>query len=802
MNEKFSHNSNELKARIDLRDIVGYFWGQPTRSKNNYDVYASHWRDDGRSASFNVHATYFKDFGGEGLGGDVYTFLQHELNIDFKAAVEWLANYVGDYPPSPYTGRGLGGGVSLSPLRPQGEGGRGMRAMVEPPPAAWQAAARKVLRQTQNYLWSQHPAAGKVRAYLRDVRGLSDDTIRAAGYGYNPKWQKVTFDGEAAYLAPGIIEPWECDGVLWALRVRCRVGNLAEALNMRSERGRDDGELPKYLNLAGSKQNGALYNGDAITPHKLVLLVEGGFDAQLAQQVLGEGVAVVTFGSASSRPTQQRIDQIKTAAGIFLLLDADAAGQVAQNKLLAALGDEAVALKLPVGKDVTDFVVEHGGSLAALLVKPKGWWRGGLPDTYRSAFLNHFRPMTAPVIEMLNLAADRGLLDSDGFTIEDALRANAALGLNISESSLRRVIHELIGYLFSKLETNKKTKESVSISENSDPRVQVFRFVRLEGVKKALLAWAVPRLIERHYGVKRNRDNVIVGGIIANPTPAMLVALGFSPEDAAEIAPKITELAKSVLNGQEKERRKARKALQYDYQQLVASLEVTESTPLPENWPLGTAGGYRAAFFRATNDPEKRRSRSEIGKQVGIANGSIKGLVHQAGLEKAVPEGEFVIKPLEAPEFLESQVQKAARAVKGYPRSLVVNHADGRSQELFYSGGDMQPEINAFVEQGAEVAVRLQLANRFVEVTDTPPKPEIRPVQAKKPAPPRSQPQNQPRHAFYGPGHDPQWVTEQLTLIFLRLNRLEYRGSRLLDTRTGEIVNDADGGYLLRILLL
>ena len=44
----FQRNSDELKARVDLRDLVGQFWGQPARSKAKYDVYASRWREDGR----------------------------------------------------------------------------------------------------------------------------------------------------------------------------------------------------------------------------------------------------------------------------------------------------------------------------------------------------------------------------------------------------------------------------------------------------------------------------------------------------------------------------------------------------------------------------------------------------------------------------------------------------------------------------------------------------------------------------------------------------------------------------------
>ena len=57
-------NSEDLKSQTNLRDIVRVLWGTPQQSRQQYDVYASRWRDDG----------------GQAINGDVYTFLQYELN--------------------------------------------------------------------------------------------------------------------------------------------------------------------------------------------------------------------------------------------------------------------------------------------------------------------------------------------------------------------------------------------------------------------------------------------------------------------------------------------------------------------------------------------------------------------------------------------------------------------------------------------------------------------------------------------------------------------------------------------------
>ena len=420
-----THDAAALKAQIDLRDVVASLWGDPERTAPRYHTYRARWRDDGQNASFTVYPDRFKDYGGRGRSGDVYEFLQHELDLSFTEALDWLAQHTGSGHTIPTRQR------KATPAR---------RPSTEPPAPQWQHAAQDALEQAQAYLWSDAPDAARVREYLRTVRGFTDETIKAAGYGYNPRWQPLDYQhpqrNYRVKLSPGIVEPWWCDGVLWALRVRRRVGNLAQWLNQPDDTlGR--GDAPKYLNLAGSKQTGAMYNADTITPDGDVLVVEGGFDAQLAAQHLDD-VAVVTFGSATNTPPARRIQQLKQARRVFLLLDADDAGQAAQSQLAAVLDGNAYSVTLPQGNDVTDFIVNHNGDLGAVLqeaaasgrVTPPtdtsadrgAWWANGVPDGVRSALLNYFRPTTAPVIELVNTAVRRGLLSAQAFTINQLLQ--------------------------------------------------------------------------------------------------------------------------------------------------------------------------------------------------------------------------------------------------------------------------------------------------------------------------------------------------------------------------------------------
>lgn len=792
-----SLSAAELKTGVDLRRIVRYFWGEPVRERARYAVYASRWRDDGRRPAFTVYDTYFKDYGGDGIGGDVYDFLMLEMATDFKRAVEWLEDYTG-------------GTVSIMSQRQPVK--TAYTAHDEPPPLNWQAAAATALDKTQQILW-QTPAA---LDYLHNMRGLDDETIHRAGYGYNPDWLAVNWinpdTGRAAYLPPGIIEPWVSDGVLWALRVRCRVGDLAKALDIQADTMRDGREIPKYLNLAGSKQSGALYNADTITTGCDLLIVEGGFDARLAEQILGTQAAVVTFGSATNRPNTRRLKQIQQAQRVYLLLDADAAGQDAQSRLAATLGEKARLITLPAGKDVTDFV-RDGGDLHALLntATAPGWWSHGLPDTVRSTLLNYFRPTAAPVIEMVNTAVNRGLLEPDGFTLDQLLTANIALEFNISESSLRRVVSELEGHFFSRLETNTPSGRDMAchvqqqnISRKTGRAPLRYKLLPLDTVKQTIIAWAVPRIYEKHHPA----DPVAGQGIVARPTPAMMEALGFDTDNAAKLADRLDSALNRVYNLQDDAQIRAGSGAFRALARLTRDLENPDNTPLPENWPLANGTQYRAAFLRATNDPDARRSRSQIQKLLGVANGSVDKMVQQAGLKKAAPEGDYEVAPVTTPRNIKGQVRTAAKKIRGYPLTIISRRADGNTAERSYRGADSTSFIAESLANGGEVFVKFQVANRYLETTDKPPQAQARPQHRSIPAyhgdydiTVKSR-----RRTYYGPVYDPGWLRDQFALALRRTARIDYQPVPfIVDQLTGELLNPdgdpPDPHRLLRLLL-
>ncbi|MBZ0298297.1 MAG: hypothetical protein K8J31_01070, partial [Anaerolineae bacterium] len=276
MTNHLRYETGELKACIDLRKVIEHFWG-PGKPEGRAVRYAAHWRDDGRRDSFYVYDDGYKDFA-SGEAGDLLDWLQKEgIAPDFPSAAQWAINY-------------LGGQVAPvdHPII------RSNRTSLQSTTPDWQQAALKALEESQRYLWSERREPKSILAYLQQERGLTEATIHQRSLGYNPSWHKTDYrnpdTGKLAKLPPGIVIPiWE-NGQLVALRVRCRVGTLAVWLDIDPDQfgsGRHEGEeLPKYLNLAGSRLSGVLFNGDAVVSGQPVLLVEGEFDAMLADQIL------------------------------------------------------------------------------------------------------------------------------------------------------------------------------------------------------------------------------------------------------------------------------------------------------------------------------------------------------------------------------------------------------------------------------------------------------------------------------------------------------------------------------------
>ncbi len=164
-------------------------------------------------------------------------------------------------------------------------------------------------------LWG--PGGESALAYLRG-RGLTDDTIRAAGLGFTPGVMIPTQDGDRAFLYSGITIPWR-DGDRFT-RVKIRRFPRPDL-------------KPKYAEAYSNRP--LIYPDPAvIRPGWPLIVCEGEFDAMLLGQQVPEA-SVITLGSASARTDPAVLSRMLSAPRWFIALDADQAGDTAASKFPA-----------------------------------------------------------------------------------------------------------------------------------------------------------------------------------------------------------------------------------------------------------------------------------------------------------------------------------------------------------------------------------------------------------------------------------------------------------------------------------
>jgi len=153
-------------------------------------------------------------------------------------------------------------------------------------------------------------------AYLRG-RGLTDETIRAAGLGFTFGVSIPTRAGDRCFRFSGIVIPWRDGARLTRIKIR-RI---------------DDGK-PKYSEAYSDRP--LIYPDPAvIRPGKPLIVSEGEFDCLLLGQQLPEA-SVITLGSASARTDPAVLSRMLSSPRWFIALDADQAGDSAASKFPAS----------------------------------------------------------------------------------------------------------------------------------------------------------------------------------------------------------------------------------------------------------------------------------------------------------------------------------------------------------------------------------------------------------------------------------------------------------------------------------
>jgi DNA primase len=291
--------------------------------------------------------------------GDLFTFVQETEGVDFKGALELLADRFG---------------IELQVER-------------EDPGEAEQRRRRERLYELssrtcvyyERYLWESKEAA-PARRYLQEERGLSEEALRAYRVGYAPSaWDKVLVASrrggfsEQELHATGLAQRSQENARLYD-RFRGRI--MFPLTDMRGRvlgfgaRAMRAEQKPKYLNTSDNEiyhKGRHLYGADLARVHATkageVILCEGYTDV-IALHQAGFSNVVGLMGTAL---TDQQVGELsRLTQTVLLALDSDSAGQEAMlkaYKLAAQRKLELRVVKLPEGADPAE-VVQSGGPQA------------------------------------------------------------------------------------------------------------------------------------------------------------------------------------------------------------------------------------------------------------------------------------------------------------------------------------------------------------------------------------------------------------------------------------------------------
>jgi DNA primase len=311
---------------------------------------------DERTPSFGIDPAQkvYYCFGCQ-AAGDVFTFVQETEGVDFKGALELLAERYG---------------VELQ------------REEEDPRQAERRQHRERLLELLsrtsayyERYLWESKEAA-HAREYLTG-RGLGEEILREFRIGYAPSgWDRVLrasregkFTNREVYEA-GLAQRSEQSGKLYD-RFRSRIVFPLADIRGRvlgfGARAMSEGRGPKYLNTADNDvyhKGLHLYGADLARQHATragqVILCEGYTDV-IALHQAGMRNAVGLMGTAL---TADQVGELaRMAQTILLALDADSAGQEAMLKAFRLTSKRNLELRvavLPPGSDPADLVQNAG----------------------------------------------------------------------------------------------------------------------------------------------------------------------------------------------------------------------------------------------------------------------------------------------------------------------------------------------------------------------------------------------------------------------------------------------------------
>ena len=352
---RYTDESKErVREAVDMVDLVGTRTELRRAGVNRYEGLCPF--HDERTPSFGIEPTQklFHCFGC-GEGGDAFRFVQLMEGLDFRGALEYLADRYG---------------VRLEPVE-------------EDPAAAERRRAREraleLLERTAafyvRYLW-ESAEAGPARQYLVS-RGLDEGVLREFRVGYAPSAYDTLlravrgagFSNREAFDA-GLAVRSKGQGMLYdrfRRRIMFPLCDLRGRVLGFGARALGADQKPKYLN---SSDNAVYHKGR----HLFAADIARAHATRAASVIVAEGYTDViamhqaglrnTVGLMGTALTEEQVGELaRLAPRVQLALDADGAGREAMLRAARVAAGRRLELRvvpLPAGTDPADLVAAEG----------------------------------------------------------------------------------------------------------------------------------------------------------------------------------------------------------------------------------------------------------------------------------------------------------------------------------------------------------------------------------------------------------------------------------------------------------
>ncbi len=420
----------QVRRAADIVVVVGEYLKLKRRGKNFLGLCPFHQE---KTPSFNVNQErQFYHCFGCGAGGDVFSFVMEQENLEFPEAVRHLAQRFG---------------VELRETG-QSDGQRGERDRL----------LTLMEKAVVLYQKSLTATSGEPGRKFLDQRGIASEQRRGFGIGYAPPgWQFLTDRllrqgaTEELLLRAGLCARSEKTGKIYD-RLRNRV-----VFPVRDERGRvvgfggrdlsGEAETPKYVNSPETPlyhKGSLLYGLDLARKNlreKPALLVEGYLDV-VSLRGAGFSTAVAPLGTALTEEQAKLLGRFTRDHGVIVFFDGDSAGQSAALKALVPLINAGLPVKVaspPEGKDPDDLIRESEAEAVTELLKQA---RSGddflierLAEQYELDSTAGRHGLLGELVELLPRFVER--------TTRDLLIDRFAKQLRVSINDLRRDLRRL-----------------------------------------------------------------------------------------------------------------------------------------------------------------------------------------------------------------------------------------------------------------------------------------------------------------------------------------------------------------------